>query len=142
MSSTEPLLPLLAFLRVRAGEHQSVVVDDEYLGGRRVVLLPRFAMYGEHDHADAIGLEFGQAVELRRDIVIGTAEQLERLRRVFESYRAEEASDPEAVAFWESLIAPLGDDAETAPAAESNTSVVAGWFAWHTTRAEAVHQYS
>src|ERR1700682_4481186 len=100
MTMNAPLLPFLAFLCVRTGEHESVVVDDRYLAGRDVVLLPQFAMVGEHDYADAIGLEYGQAVEFRGDLVIGTREQLTRLSAHFESYRAEEANDPEAVEFW------------------------------------------
>ena len=128
------LLPILAFLCVRAGEHETVVVDGRYLAGRRVVLLPRFAMFGEHDHAEAIGLEYGHAVEFRGDLVVGTTDQLRRLRAVFESHRTEEANDPEAVEFWESLIAPLAAAIEMVPDLEGDSTLVDGWFAWYSRR--------
>jgi hypothetical protein len=134
MTMNAPLLPLLAFLCIRTGEHKSVVVDGRYLAGRRVVLLPRFSMFGEHDYADAIGLEYGQAVEFRGDLVIGTTEQLKRLRSLYESYRAEEANDPEAVEFWEGLIQPLSADIETAPDVEPDPTFGEGWIAWYSRR--------
>jgi hypothetical protein len=107
MPMNAPALPFLAFLRVRTGEYKSVMVDARYLAGRRAVLLPRFAMVGELDDANAIGLEYGQANEIRGDLVIGTTEQLDRLRALFNSYLAEEANDFDACEFWESLILPL-----------------------------------
>jgi hypothetical protein len=102
--------------------------------GRHVVVLPRFTMVGEHDHADAIGLEYGQAVEFHGDLVIGTAEQLERLRSLFESYRSEEANDPEAVEFWESLIGPLAADIGTASYVEPVPVDGGDWLAWFSRR--------
>ncbi len=92
-------------------------------------------MVGEHDDAEAIGLEYGQADDFREDLVIGTTEQLGRLRSLFESYRVEEAGDPDAVDFWESLIAPLNAVIGTASSAVPGPSVSAkGWFAWYSRR--------
>ena len=82
-----PVLPFEAFMCVGAERrHQRVRVDARYLAGRSAVLLPRFAMVGEHDEADAIGLEYGRADELRENLVIGTKAQLIHLLALFESY--------------------------------------------------------
>jgi len=135
MSMNAPLLPFLAFLCVRTGEYKSVVVDTQYLAGRHAVLLPRFAMAGEDGEADAIGLEHGQAVELRGDVVIGTTAQIDRLRSLFESYRAEEANDGEAVDFWESIIGPLNTVIGSAPVVEADPSFpIEGWVTWYSSR--------
>jgi hypothetical protein len=132
MSINTPLLPFLAFLCVRTGEYRSVVVDTLYLTGRHAVLLPRFALVGEDDVAGAIGLEYGQAVEFRGDLVIGTTEQLGRLRSLFESFRTEEANDCEAIDFWESLIRPLNAAIGIAPFVGPDPSIcIEGWFTWH-----------
>jgi hypothetical protein len=80
-------------------------------------------MVGEHDHADAIGLEYGQAVEFRGDLVIGTTEQLRRLRAHFESCRAEEAADQEAaasVACRKGHLPPQGATSLSARAADAS----------------------
>jgi hypothetical protein len=127
-----PLLPFFAFVRVGAEpRHKMVWVDALYLARRHAVLLPRFAMVGEHDDAEAIGLEYGHADEFREDLVIGTPEQLGRLRSLFESCREEEAKDPDAVDFWESLIRPLDAVIGTASSTVTDPSVSAkGLFAW------------
>ena len=104
---SEALLPCFAFLRTPAGEHKNVIVDAEYLADRHAVLLPRFALVGEDDEIDAIGVEYGQPVEFRGDLVVGTTEQLLRLRVLFESYRAEEATDADAIEYWARIIEPL-----------------------------------
>jgi hypothetical protein len=135
MPMNAPLLPFLAFLRIRTGEYRSVMVDTRYLAGRHVVLLPRFAMVGEHDDADAIGLEYGQAIEVRGDLVIGTIEQLDRLRSLFASYRADEADDSDAGEFWERLIVPLNSVIGTASFVRPHPSIpTESWLAWYSKR--------
>lgn len=128
-------LPFLAFMRGHSAAYEWVVIDTLYLAGREAVLLPRFAMVGEHDDADAIGLEYGQPVDLCGDLVIGTREQLGRLRSLFESYRSEEANDSDAVDFWNSLIRPLDAVVETASFVASNPSMLSeGWLTWYSSR--------
>jgi hypothetical protein len=133
---TAPLLPLDAFLWVGAQRHHKRVhVDARYLAGRHAVLLPRFAMVGEHDAADAIGLEYGRADEVREDLVIGTIEELGLLRSLFQSSRGEEAKDADAVEFWDDLIRPLDAVIGSAPSVVSDPSIsFEGWTAWQSKR--------
>jgi hypothetical protein len=128
MPMNAPSLPFLAFLRVRTGGYRSVMVDTRYLAGRHVVLLPRFAMIGERDDADAIGLEYGQAIKVRGDLVVGAIEQLDRLRSLFAAYRAEEADDPDAVEFWERLLVPLNSAIATASVVGPHSSILFAWY--------------
>ena len=131
-----PLLPFLAVLCVGAERScRTVLVDARYLAGRHFVLLPRFAMVGEFDDADAIGLEYGRADEFREALVIGTIEQLGRLRSLFQSYRVEEAQDADAVDLWDSIIRPLNAVIGTALSVVSYPSIpIAGWFSWYSRR--------
>jgi hypothetical protein len=133
---TAPLLPFHAFLCVGAQRHHMRVrVDARYLAGRHAVLLPRFAMVGEHDEADVIGLEYGRPDEVREDLVIGTIEQLGRLRSLFQSSRVEEAKDADAVEFWDSLIRPLDAVIGSASSVVADPSIpFEGWFAWYSRR--------
>jgi hypothetical protein len=133
---TAPLLPFDASLWVGAqGLYMRVRVDERYLAGRQAVLLPRFAMVGEHDAADAIGLEYGRADEFREDLVIGTIEELGRLRSLFQSSRVEEAKDADAVEFWEGLIRPLDDLIESAsPVASDPSNSFEGCISWYSRR--------
>jgi len=113
-----------------------VRVDARYLAGRHVVLLPRFAMVGEYDDADAIGLEYGRVDESREDIVIGTIDQLGRLRSLFQSYRAAEAQDVDGLDLWDSIIRPLDAAIERASSVVSKSSnSIAAWFSWQSRRA-------
>jgi hypothetical protein len=124
-----PSLPFHAVLCVGADRYdRRVEVDAQYLAGRHVVLLPRFALVTEYDDADAIGLEYGRADEFREDLVIGTIGQLRRLRSLFQSYCAEEAEDPDAVDLWDSFIRPLDAVIEPASSVISRSLVpVGGW---------------
>jgi hypothetical protein len=128
-------LPFLAFLRGQTAAYEWAVIDTSYLAGREVVLLPRFAMVGEYDDADAIGLEYGQPIDFTGDLVIGTREQLGLLRSLFESYRSEEAHDSDAVDYWNSLIGPLDAAVETAPVVAPKPSMFSeGWSTWYSSR--------
>jgi hypothetical protein len=134
MSVNAPL-PFLAFMRGHTTAYEWAVIDPRYLAGREAVLLPRFAMVGEYDDADVIGLEYGQPIDLTGDLVIGTRDQLGRLRSLFESYRSEEANDSDAVDYWNSLIGPLDAMVEAASFVAPKPSMFSeGWSTWYSSR--------